>query len=211
MHSCDCGLHYVVGDPKDEERHRRVHGDYASGPDIPDLAHARELGPLRDFQLLLVDCSVPQAARSRIARVAMVAQRSMPRYPAGYDGTITEDDQRLYILANGSRAVAFVLTAFGERFWRLRWAPSEKFSLVDKAARTERTATVGRVWVAGDNRRSGLAKELLSATGRHLSVEVAAVGWELPFTSAGRALVRSFCPDEFWGNCDVTTLRELLD
>ncbi len=183
----------------------------ACGPLIPDLLVAPTVAQLAEFSVRLVDRSVPQSSRYKIADVAMVAQRSMPRYPAGYDGTVTEDDQRLYVLAAEERAIAFVLTAFATRFWRLSWRVDGTIELLQNEALLHRGPKVGRVWVASEKRCRGFSARLIEVAAQHLGVEVPALGWELPFSPAGMALVRHLLPSTFYGCGDCYALRQAIN
>ncbi len=119
--TCECGLRYVRGLPEDEDYHAKIHKEYALGPVIPKVCTVPGITKVGNLAVHVVDASVPLDVRQDIAHVAMVAARSMPEYPSGYDGTITEDDPRLYVLATGDRTVGFVLTALDKSFWRLSW------------------------------------------------------------------------------------------
>lgn len=185
--------------------------DCRLGPIISELRGAKSIGTLNGLSVRLVDSSVPQPDRYKIAHVAMVAQRSMSDYPTGYDGTITEDDQQLYVLAEGERAVAFVLTAFDRRFWRLAWRANGSIELLDRKALLHRGRKVGRVWVASEQRRRGLSARLVKVAAEHLSVEVPELGWELPLSPPGAALVRHFLPTTFYGCGDLQSLRNAID
>lgn len=185
--------------------------DCVRGPLIPDLMVAPIVANLAGFSVRLVDGSVPQSSRYKIAYVAMAAQRSMPLYPAGYDGTVTEDDQRLYVLAAEERAIAFVLTAFDTRFWRLSWRVDGTIELLQNEALSHRGPNVGRVWVAQEQRRRGFSARLIEVAAQHLAVEVPALGWELPFSPDGMALVRHLLPSTFYGCGNRYTLRQAIN
>ena len=183
----------------------------AVGPVIAKVRKAPVVGNFGNLTVHLVDASVPLQVRQAISHVAMVAQRSMSEYPAGYDGTVTEDDQRLYVLVDGDRVVAFALTALDERFWRLSWATDGAIDLFEDTALSRRGPKVGRVWVAASYRGKGLSVQLVEVAAGHLAVAPSELGWELPFTPAGRALVRHFCQSSFLGCGDVYSLTKALN
>lgn len=185
--------------------------DCDCGPLIPDLLIAPILANFAGFSVRLVDGSVPQSSREKIAHVAMVAQRSMHPYPAGYDGTVTEDDQRLYVLAAEERAIAFVLTAFDTRFWHLSWRVDGKVELLQNIALLHRGPKVGRVWVATKQRRRGFSARLIEVATQQLGVEVPALGWELPLSPDGMALVRHLLPSAFYGCGDRYALGQAIN
>ncbi|HJW87149.1 MAG TPA: GNAT family N-acetyltransferase [Candidatus Brocadiaceae bacterium] len=158
----------------------------------------------------VVDASVPLDVRQDIAHVAMVAARSMPEYPSGYDGTITEDDPRLYVLATGDRTVGFVLTALDKSFWRLSWKADSTIELLEDEPLRRQGLKIGRVWIAANYRRKGLVTQLVEVAAQHLSVKVSNLGWELPFTASGCEFVRRISPHMFLGCGDQFALRKSL-
>lgn len=182
----------------------------ARGPLLRQLRSTPEIGEVQGLAVHLVDGSVPFAKRRSIARVAYVAQRSMPEFKTGYDGTVTDDDERLYVLCRNDRAIAIALTAFSSRFWQLEWVNGGHIRLRTREALLERRPAVGRVWVASDEQHQGFGLALVKQTLSHLSVEASAVGWAFPFTSGGEALVRRLCPGQFLVCCDPMELRDAL-
>jgi hypothetical protein len=178
---------------------------------MPQIRHTPRLAEVGGFPLHVVDARTPFEVRHRLAHVAIVAHRTMTDYPAGYDGTLTEDDQRLYLLADGTRAVAMVLTALDERFWPLCWRPGGPPELVGSRAIMRTGPKVARVWVAKDYRGRGLATELTLEVLRQLPCAIEAIGWEMPFTPGGRALVRRLRETEFLGCGDPHSLQQVLD
>ena len=207
---CECGLSYVPGSPEDEQQHSRIHTEYDLGPAIAELCHVPRIGLIGDLPVHVVDSSVLCADRYKLAYVAMVAQRSMSSYPAGYDGTITVDDQHLYVVADKARAVAFVLTALEGRFWHLRWKQDGSIDLVEQMATLRRGYKISRVWVAARYRRKGLSNALIRLSAGHLNTEIADLGWELPFTESGTRLVQKLAPHEFWGCGDTYVISKVL-
>ena len=112
----------------------------------------------------------------------------MPSFKTGYDGTVTEADQRLYVLRRHDRAIAFALTALDDRFWHLEWRDEAliQIQMSKPEELRERRSKVGRVWVATEERKQGLGGALVVAALSHLAVEPSEVGWEFPFTDAGQ-------------------------
>ncbi len=139
----------------------------------------------------------------------MVAHRTIPG-PAGYDGADTDYDLRLYLVADKSNAIAMILTSLESYYWQLAWNPSGAIELLANNALQRQGFKIARVWVAADYRRQGIMNWLVPVTANHLGVEIAQLGWELPFTDSGAALVRKVSPSTFLGSCDGFTLREVL-
>lgn len=180
------------------------------GPKLPSLKKTPKVGAIQEFSVHLVDWSVPLPRRLTLARVAFVAQSSTPQFKTGYDGTVDNDDQRLYVLRQDTRAIAFALTALADRFWQLEWTEGGSPRLRSRNALIERRPTVGRVWVASDYQRKGLGAALVVCALSHLSVAPSEAGWTYPLTSAGNALVRRLCPGNFLVCCDPVELQPLL-
>lgn len=207
---CECGVRYARGFPDDERYHARRHTEFAHGPTINAIRGLQKLGQISDLVVHAVDASVPLATRQKLAYVALVAQRSIGG-PAGYSGAVTEeDDQRLYILAAGLRAVAMVLTALDDTFWRLRWRADGTVARVGDGPSLRRGRKIARVWAAAEYQRRGLSRGLVGAAASHLSINVSALGWELPFSEPGGYFVRSISPREFWGCGDAFALEQAL-
>jgi len=207
---CECGLDYVRGSAEDEKYHAKLHAEYAHGPKIAVLRLLPNLGLVGEFKFHAVDITVPFDIRQKLAYAAMVACRSIPG-PAGYDGTVTGDDQRLYILSAKSNVVAMVITALDTYFWKLAWGSNGSVKLMEQEALLRTSPKVARIWVAANYRRKGLATSLIIETSKHLGVDTQMLGWELPFTESGSAVVRKFSPVAFLGSCDAFTLREVLN
>jgi GNAT superfamily N-acetyltransferase len=201
---------YSVTSPSRCYMHYPTEEDCSLGPIIPAVRKTPVVGNIGELSVHVVDRSVPQPIRFKLAHVALVAQRAMPHYPAGYDGTVDERDQRLYLLAADDRIVAFVLTALEERFWRLSWDFSRRFKLVDEAPLLRCGFKVARVWVAPERRRRGLALQLLGVTSTHLDCPIAELGWELPFSVDAESLMRRVLPSALLGCGESHTLYETL-
>jgi hypothetical protein len=207
---CECGYTYVPGHPDDEVCHSKIHNEYLSGPEIPVIRTLTPSVVESSLPIYIIDESCPKVIRRDIAHVAIVAWRSIQHFPVGYDGSITDEEPRLFLAADGDHIVAMVLTSFDDRFWPLAWKPDGSLSLLDNIASTRRNVKIARVWTAVSYRRRGLALQLIQTASRHFSAEISDFGWELPFTSSGTCLVRRLCSDIFWGCCDPSTLREVL-
>lgn len=186
--------------------HPLTEDEVVCGPVIPELARTTSLGHIGRATVRLVDGSVPFPVRCAAARVAYAAQRSMPSYKTGYDGTVTEDDQRLYVLTMDGRAIGLVLTALQSRVWKVIWTQDENVSRDGELPLCGRTPVVARVWVAEKSHKRGFGRNLLAIALRHLGIAASDVGWEFPFTESGAALVKLFCPSRFLVSCDARTL-----
>jgi hypothetical protein len=116
--------------PEDETTHGHWHDEYLNGPVLPALHGLTSVGTIATYPLILVNAHIPQDIRRQLSQVAYVAQREI-QGPAGYDGTMAEGTERLFILANGDRAIAMVLTALDEYYWRLTFSEDGAVKLLD--------------------------------------------------------------------------------
>ena len=53
------------------------------------------------------------------------------------------------------------------------------------------------VWVDAQLRRHGVARQLVNAAARHVSVPPSGLAWAEPFTDRGYLLAQSIAPDGF--------------
>ena len=181
--------------------------EVAFGPLIPELIQTAIIGKIANTVVRLVDSSVPLLSRRAIARVAYVAQRSMPTYKTGYDGTVTEEDQRLYVLAKETRTIGMVLSALQDSVWQAEWAEDGRINRVSNIPIKARLPVIARIWIATDQRGAGFGRQLIECALDNLGVLAPAVGWEFPFTESGGLLVKAICPNSFQICCDGLTLQ----
>lgn len=208
MH-CECGLDYMPG--VDDDVHAKRHAEYQNGPAIEVLSKIERTDSIGQLALIVVDAKLRYPIRKQIAKVAEVAHYSMQQYPIGYHGTVTEDDQTMLVLADGTHGVAMLLHSLDSSFWRLSWRPEGDLQLDDQSSLMEERRTVGRIWVAKAYRRTSLATYLVQSAATLCGVSVKDLGWELPLTDDGAALLRTVLPTRWLGRGDVFALKETLD
>lgn len=208
---CECGHSYIKGDPREEAAHGAIHDEYLRGPRVVELSALQPTEVVLGYPLRVVDDSIPLVVRRALAVTARVAQRSMPDYPTGYDGTITEDQQILFILADAERAIGLAITALDWCSWRISWHPDGSPRLDDQVMDPQRRITVCRVWVAKEYRRGGLASGLVKSVATHFNLESGELGWELPLTPSGLELLRAIAGDRWWGRGDGFALMDTVD
>jgi len=196
--------------PDDDLAHHHAHQKYLNGPGLQGLLSLSPIGHVGALRVLMIDATTPAPVRRELAEVVYVAQVETPDFPAGYDGTVTEADERLFLVAGGARAVAFAVTALDEPHWRLRWEGHDALEFADQQAIPGDRQKIGRVWVAKAHRRQGIAKGLLEIVARTLGCELRDLGWELPLTGDGRRLLRKLLPETWLGRGDAFALEETL-
>lgn len=175
---CECGLRYVPGHPDDEIMHEQRHSEYLHGPEITAVRELTSIATINSFSVYVVDGSCPLELRLKLAQVAIVAKRSMTDYPAGYDGTVDEDDQRLYIAVDGMRVVAMVITGFDDFFWKFSWNEDGSLKFWHQPPEKRRSYKVARIWTAPSLQGKGIASQLIQIVSDHLSCNTVDLGWE---------------------------------
>jgi hypothetical protein len=123
---------------------------------------------------------------------------------------VDDQDQQLFLAADGDRIACALLTALDQYAWPLGWATTGGIELRGETAVIAPRRKVARVWTARDYRGRRIALRLLQMASRLLPTPISDLGWELPFTPAGSALVRRLCPEAFWGCGDRFTLYQAL-
>ena len=211
MVKCECGLNYVPGVPEDEKRHDKEHYEYLHGPYLPDLHAFAAIDSVREYPLVMVDATVQPSVRRRLSMVAYVAQRETPGYPAGYDGTISDGDERLFLATDGGHAIAMVLTALDEGYWLFSWTPGGTLELLDANPNLAPRQKIGRVWVAKAYRRCGVGSLMVRAVVAFLGYELPDIGWELPLTKDGTGILQRLVPSKWWGRGDGFALQRTLE
>lgn len=211
MTRCECGLSYVEGLAEDEKVHVRIHDEYVNGATLQALPSMQPAGHVAGFPVVVADGTTPKAIRKELATAALVAQRTMPDYPAGYDGTVTDGDERLFLVASKNRAVAMALTSLDDYYWLLKWKRNSSLELMSKEAVLGERQKIGRVWVAKAYRGKGIATELLRLVADMFGRPLGELGWELPLTADGRRLLRRLVPETWLGRGDAFALSETLE
>jgi hypothetical protein len=197
--TCKCGHTYVIGHRENETAHKVIHEEFSFGPEIPEIQALPKIASKGDLSLSVVDKSVGEPIRKAFARVAMVAHRCMPDYKSGYYGADTEEDSRLYALANGTRIIGMAISSMDESFWRMSWISESEYRMNSHKVVSRRGPKIARVWVAESYRRQNLAKWLIEETVKDLVCDLQNLGWEMPLTRLGKSLVKALFPNDFLG------------
>lgn len=192
---CACGLTFVRGSPDDEALHAREHEEFALGPLIPEVKSVATIDDVRGYGLHRIGSELAPGTRRRLSKVAMVACRTIPG-PAGYDGDVVQGIKP-FVLSHGDRVVGWVLGEHDRYFHRLSWADAAgaKLRLLEPPNIELERFKIARVWLAANYRGSGLGSDLIRAVAAHEGCRLDELGWELPFTASGAALVRRASPD----------------
>lgn len=207
---CECGLSFVEGLESDEQIHAEMHEEYLLGPRLEALRFVSVRPHREGYGLAVIDSTVPENIRHSLARAAMVSRFETPEFPAGYDGSVTDAQEKMFIVAKEDRAIAVALTGLDEPHWRLGWTALGGVYLVERTPLIGSRQKIGRIWVAKSYRGSGIAAALATEISSSLSVPLAELGWELPLTQSGRSLLHRLVPGEWLGRGDPFALRDTL-
>jgi len=211
MTRCACGLSYVRELASDEELHGRVHAEFHSGAELHLPVALASIGSVHGYPIVVADMRTPLATRRALARIALVAQRSMPDFPIGYDGSLTDDDDRLFVVLANDRMIAMAITSLDDSYWVLQWRENLRLELVGTEQLPDQRQKVSRVWVANQFRRRGIARGLIDSVATLFRRRAHELGWELPLTTDGRRLLRTLVPGDLFGHGDTFALEETLD
>ena len=208
--TCECGYAYVPGARDGERIHRERHAAYSQGPLIPALRSLRSVASIDARGVCKVDRTTPEEIRRAVAEVAYVARRETPEYKVGFDGTLSDEDPRLYVVGHQLHAVGMAMVTTTTRAWRLRWVSATKACLRSREAATEPRPLLARLWIAGSHRRQGIASRLVAIVAGDTGVKASEISWQLPFSPAGLTFVRRVAPGDWYGDCDQFDLEDLL-
>ena len=211
MPKCECGFSYVSGYDEDEIQHRIRHDAYLHGPALDYILDLPSLCSVAGYPFLVIDSSIPEETRFRLSKTVLVAQRTTPDYPAGYDGIISESDEKLFLVKDNNRAIGMVITAKEEAYWQLSWTEKGTVQLLDRKQYVKSRQKIARVWVVKAYRHKGIGPLMLKATAEYLGYKISDIGWELPLTKDGAVLVQKLVPSKWWGRGDLLALQETLD
>lgn len=200
-------------EPENDNLRVMQHDDeYLNGREMFELRALESVDMVSGYPLFLVDANVIPLFRCQFKHIAFVAQREMSDFPAGYDGSITEADERLYIVADGDRGIAMALTAMDEYSCQLVFTENGRVKkALNSATQAVPRQKIARIWVAKAYRNRGIGASLVMAVTKSLKCELADLGWELPPTNDGKKLIQKLLPSQWWGCGDAYTLKETLD
>lgn len=210
MVKCECGLSYVEGLSEDEKEHREIHDHFDRGVPLQSGTETLPRIPLRDHELIVIDSGVQFDIRKGFYKLLVAACREMD-YPLGYDGTIDESRQTLFILVHSDRAVGFALFSLDSGGWRLRWINGEKCEIIQESPDMDNRWTLGRIWLAKRFRRRGLGRGLLLKATELIPVNLEEICIELPLTPDGKRFIRRVFPDMWYGRGDRDAFEGLLE
>lgn len=203
-------MSYIQGLPENEKSHDEFHDKYLYGAKLPVLPTLIPIGTVGEYPIFIVDASIPKRIRVQLSKITFVAQIETPEFSTGYDGNISEAGEQLFLLTNSNRAIAFVLTALDEYYWNFIWSANGTPKLLNKKAYRVTRQKIGRIWVAKGYRRQGIGALMTKTVVRHLGYDLSDIGWELPLTEDGTALLRRLVPLKWWGRGDSFAVQETI-
>ena len=113
-------------------------------------------------------------------------------------------DGRAYAVRRDNRAITLVVVRLRpEGCWWWSWEDF-KAARLPAGSRDQRPRRVMEfAWVLESEQRKGLCGQVIHIVARHLGVTPLELGWTLPFTTGGGALVRGLTKGGFWATGDL--------
>jgi GNAT superfamily N-acetyltransferase len=130
--------------------------------------------------------------------------------PTCYDGTISDADERLFLMEDKSRAIAIIFTVIDDKHWRCIWNPDGTLQVLTTESSDKLRQKIFRVWVAKAYRRRGIGSLMVKAVAKFLGYKFSDLVWELPLSRDGAVSVKQLSPLKFWGSGDKFALWEPL-
>jgi ribosomal protein S18 acetylase RimI-like enzyme len=196
---CDICLYtYMPAVVGDNALHRKYHDEFVHGVRAKTSKSDWVLEQLDDLKIILISPNSPDIQRKRAERVAFRVNRETHFDFVSYHASETEESESplVFIGITNERAIAFLVVRKNTRSVKTTW------DLYDKKGRgtipllPDERWSVSMVWTLPNNRRSGLATNLINAASRYLKVPVLEMAWTTPFTEFGYPLAKKISPNE---------------
>lgn len=182
----------------DNALHRKYHKEFVHGVRVKTSKSDWVLEQLDDLKIILVSPTSTDTQRKRAERLAFRVKRETHFDFASYHASETEDSDSplVFIGITNERAIAFLVVRKAKQSVKITW------DLYDKKGRgtipliSDECWSVSMVWTLPNNRRKGLATNLINAASRYLKVPVLEIAWTTPFTKFGYPLAKKISPNE---------------
>lgn len=147
-----------------------------------------------NHRIVVVSGEADGDARDVFIEVAIAASNdvrfSFPSFPG-------RAEAHAFILRHDDELVGLLVAERVEWSYPTDWRTISLPRRSELADRTHRWL-FGVVWVASQHRRQGFAHVLIDSALLHFGVAPSEVVWLEPFTQAGEALIRHYCPDALY-------------
>ena len=193
-----CELNYEEELPEDRQYHKRYHDPIANGLYARPLKRDHTIWDNDGYSITVVNFFSPIAQQQRTSKVARIAKKDTPYDFAAYSvgEELDEHNVHVFLLHHQNRIVGMNVMRMRKKVAYASWEQfkEKQITLVEEPIHLW---TIDMMWVHRNHRGSNLGMTLVNQAARYLEVDIQAIGWLLPFTDAGRALVRKCCPDVF--------------
>jgi len=108
-----------------------------------------------DYPLFMIDVTIQKDMRIRLARAGRALQM-VSNLPTCYDGTISDADERLFLMEDKSRAIAMIFTVIDDKHWCCIWNSDGTLQVLTTESSDKLRQKICRVWVAKAYRRRGI-------------------------------------------------------
>jgi GNAT superfamily N-acetyltransferase len=196
---CDiCGLDYAEDFPPDQAYHRAFHDPIAHGVYGRPLRSDQLVWSDGDLRITVVDVYSPKPQQQRAAKTAGVAHRDARFDGASYGAGEGPDeyDVHVFLLYSRNRIIGMGVFRYHHIGAHMTWHAS-RHERIPREEGTSRVWTVDMIWVHTRYRGRGYAHRLIEQATIFFGITTEALGWSLPFTSAGERLARSIYPESF--------------
>jgi len=196
-------MQYCPDISSDVEAHNQTHDLATNGvPTTLDvIGKTLATGPFWTISLITQDD--PLSQHTLLTDVALRASRSLPRSgtfrwrPYRHDSrpVLWRWLHHAYLLHTnnpGRRVIGLVFVLRRPYHYPMRWDAEHSDGIVHSP-----TWCVEMLWTAYNYQRTGCAASLLKTAFTHLGIEPDDASWSHPFSEAGAAVVRRFCPVQF--------------
>lgn len=190
-----CGMGYVPEIPDNVSEHKRYHDKVVNGLRVRPLKSDCIIWSQADMRITVVNRLSPLGQRRRAEEVARLA-----RSDTGYDAEdiFNGKDTRAFLLNKQSRAIGFLGIEKREHVWKTCWADLDADKDPEEMVGHPPIWSIFMVWILKRYRGLNLGQTMINEALAYLGCDLDTVGWYIPFTDSGKALVRRCCPETFY-------------
>jgi hypothetical protein len=195
----DCKTLYDTDITDEVLRHKKKHRIIVNGIPVGYSKNDHVIWKEQDFQITVVNQTSPFTQRKRAQKTAIWACHDTDFDFASYHADEPVNDQKVqvFLLYCRKRIIGLVVTRLRSDISKAAWKKN-RWSSIQKLPDNFTLRTLDMVWLVLRHRQNGLARLLISKATAFLGVDEQSIGWSVPFTASGEAMVRKLCPMYFY-------------
>jgi len=196
---CDiCHYTYMPPVAGDNALHRKYHDEFVHGVRAKTSSSDWVLEQFDNLKIILISPTSPYTQRKRAERIAFRVKRETNFDFASYHASETEDSDSplVFIGITNERAIAFLVVRRTTHSVKTTWDLYGKKGRGTIPLLPDECWSVSMAWTLPNNRRKGLATNMINTASRHLKVPVLEIAWTTPFTEFGYSLAKRIAPNE---------------